>query len=76
MLYFLLVRPLGITAGEMYSVGEIYIQTLPTPPWLLPPHLQDVHLRFDPASPGLASWDIRTSNTVQVGINRTPFFLP
>ena len=26
----LLVRPLGLTAGEMYSVGEIYIKTPPT----------------------------------------------
>ena len=27
-----LVRPLGLTAGEMYSVGEIYLKTPPTPP--------------------------------------------
>ena len=51
----LLVRPLGLTAGEMYSVGEIYIKTPPSPPSLLPPHLRDVHLRFDPASPRPAS---------------------
>ena len=39
----LLVRPLGLTAGEMYSVGEIYIKTPLTPPSLhlsRPLHLQ------------------------------------
>jgi len=72
----LLVRPLGLTAGEMYSVGEIHIKTPLTPFLLLPPHIRDVHLCFDPASTRPASGDIRTSNTVQVGINRPPFFLP
>jgi len=28
------VRPLGLTAGEMYSISEIYIKTPPTPPSL------------------------------------------
>jgi len=31
-LHSLLVRPLGLTAGEMYNVGEIYIKPHPTPP--------------------------------------------
>jgi len=51
----LLVRPLGLTAGEMFRVGEIHIKTPPTPPSLLPPHLRDVHLHFDPPSPRPAS---------------------
>ena len=42
-LHSLLVRPLGLTAGEMYSGGEIYIKTPLTPPSLhlsRPLHLQ------------------------------------
>jgi len=39
----LLVRPLGLTANEMSSIGEIYIKNPPTPPSLhlsRPLHLQ------------------------------------
>jgi len=45
----LLVRPLGLTAGEMYSVGEIYIKTPPTPLSLHAPrplHLQSLKLQL------------------------------
>ena len=31
----LLVRPLGLTTRQMYSVGEIYIKTPSTPPSLI-----------------------------------------
>ena len=54
-LHSLLVRPLGLTAGEMYSVREIYIKTPPTPPSLFedqdppppgcPPALHALYLR-------------------------------
>jgi len=47
----LLLRSLGLTAGEMYNFSEIYIKTPLTTPSLLPLHLEDVHLRFDSASP-------------------------
>jgi len=49
--YFLLVRPLGLTTGEVYSVREIYINTPPTPSLLLLPHRPDIDLRFDHVSP-------------------------
>jgi len=43
------VRPLGLTAGEMYSVGEIYIKTPATRPSLYAPrplHLQSLKLQL------------------------------
>jgi len=48
----LLVRPLGLTAGEMYSVGEIYIKTPPTPPLLFPPSpTRSLQSAFEMATP-------------------------
>ena len=54
----------------LYLNNEYMIYKKKTLPSLLPPYLQDVHLGFNPASPGLASCDIPTSNTIQVCINQ------
>ena len=47
--HYLLVRPLGLTAGEMYRVGAIYIKTPLTPPspLVLFPGSCDPSIRLD-----------------------------